>query len=753
MHFFSRLLRASLWSLYLIGIHGSLTLGQERAASQYLIRIQEKTDPITLDGEILEESWAEASLITGFQMSRPFDDRRAILQTEVRVCYDLQYLYISVVCHGSYPFIVQSLKRDSRFWDGDGFAVVLDPAHQKTNGFLFGINPLGVQTDGLISRGGRDIDKSWNAGWQSTVKKFPHKWQAEIAIPFNILQFDPHNLDWGVNFIRNERRKDAFHTWKPVPRQHKLYDLTYTGQLLWDSVPQGASHQIGIQPYLAGSSFVNYRKNEFPLINWRTGIDATASLNAAMQVDLAINPDFSQADVDDQIINLTRFNIRLPERRRFFIENSDLFNDFSSSAARPFFSRRIGLDEKGRPVPVLYAAKLTGHLKENQRIGALNVQTQATEDAAADNFSALVFHQKVLKRSVIKGFLLNRQTLKDTYYHFKPAYGRNAGIEFDYLSDNNQWSANGAYNHAFKKNISQLNYYYKIGGQFRNRNFHAFINWYEIKDNYTLDMGFLENIKIYDAESDTTYRIGFASFYQQANYHIYPDKNRNITSIDLEANNKWVYRSSTKEVLERHTSLSARLRLPGNQYVDLTYKHDQVNLIFPFSFFEGELLPAGSYITQNFVLDYQSDERNDWFLHIKTQYGGFYNGNRWRNKSLIRYRVQPWGTFGLELDYHDFDMGPAFGRKNLLAFTIKSDISFSNKIHWGTFVRYSSQSENLNLFSRLQWQFAPLSDIFIVYSHNHQVDTDTHGWDLEKFSIQPTSRMLILKVAYWLNMR
>ncbi len=305
--------------------------------AEYECRIQRTDETIRIDGILSESIWGTVPAATDFWMSYPVDNKRVgdDFRMEVRLISDDQFLYIGVTCYGPQDYVIKTLKRDTEFQDGDGFGVVIDPVNEKTNGFAFGVNPAGVQTEYLVTgqagrredlepgRLPRGINIAWDNKWYSEVTNYPDKWIAEIAIPFKTLRFDA-----GTNSI---------HTWAPVPIEFREIDLGYTGTLSWESPPQKAKRNIAIIPYALVSGAKSYETDHLVTYDFQPGLDAKIPVTSSLNLDVTVNPDFSQVEVDEQVINLTLFDIRLPEKRLFFLENSDIFEDFGIPPMRPFF--------------------------------------------------------------------------------------------------------------------------------------------------------------------------------------------------------------------------------------------------------------------------------------------------------------------------------------------------------------------------------------------------------------------------------
>ncbi len=743
---------------FVFSLYGNNGTPQE----EYQIHINRTNEKIVVDGLLNEATWQNSEVASDFWMSFPVDDKKAELKTEVQVTYDDNFLYVAAKCYDPNGYIIQTLKRDANFWSGDGFAFVVDPVNLKTSGFLFGVNPYGVQMEALITgntgrRGSRGsgMNDDWDNKWYSKTTRSSDHWIAEIAIPFKTLRYEDSKDTWGINFIRSEMSDNSFHTWTNVPVQFRSVDLNYTGGLIWDEAPNKIKGNVAVIPYTSGGVFSDFESEPSTTdTDFNIGADAKIAVTSSLNLDVTVNPDFSQVEVDEQVTNLGRFNVRLPEQRLFFLENSDIFSDFGNSPARPFFSRRIGLDGDGNSIPILYGLRLTGNATKNLRMGLLNMHTRSTDDFLAQNYSAAAVRYRVLDRSVVKAFVLNRQSVDGTEFQSND-YGRNAGLEFNFFSKDNQWQAWTGYNHSFKPGITDKNYYYKAGIRRQGRNFSGIINWYQVQQNYYLDMGFLDRINHYDAVRDTSFRVGYGSLFMDFEYQIYPKKKGNITSQSFSIFNWITPQADEKDIIARRTSASYELNFRGRSRFRVSLANELNELLYPFTFTSDdsdEPLPAQSYITNILRLNYRSDQRKPFFYDLEFTQGGFYSGTRTGIEAELNYRVQPWGNFGLKMAYNMLQFGGPYGERELYSFSPKIEINFSNNLFWTTFIQYNTQAENFNINSRLQWRFAPMSDIFLVYTDNYLVETDDAVDNFRINNFGPKNRAIVFKVNYWLTL-
>lgn len=741
----NRSLLISLLSLFLLSLPQlSWAMSPDE---DFQVHIRRSTDLIKVDGALDEPIWQESEMATDFWMSFPVDDRKAERRSEVRLTYDDNFLYVGIKCYSNSDYVIQTLKRDLDFWSGDGFAIVLDPVNQQTNGFVFGINPAGVQMETLITgytgnRGGppRGMNQNWDHKWYGEVQSLEDGWTAEMAIPFKTLRYEEDRTTWGVNFVRSDMVDNSYHTWSKVPLQFRSIDLGYTGSLIWDQAPKKQNGNIAFVPYVNTSSTQDFEENTPVEYKTNVGFDAKVAVTSSLNLDLTVNPDFSQVEIDEQITNVTRFNIRLPERRTFFLENADVFEDFGRGQARPFFSRRIGLDEDGNTIPILYGMRLSGNIDKKLRVGLMNIQTKANEIQDDQNYTAFAFHRQVFRRSTIKGYVLNQQGMNGSEINFDQ-YSRNVGTEFTYFSQDGKIRAWGGYGQSFKPNLRDKDQFYKWGIRYTTREFGALYSASTQGDNYYQDMGFLQRVNNYDAARDTTIRLGYTSQTTALDFRVFPKKE----------STKWLYgtwRFQNRLFLnndlsfnETNTELSYTLTYNGRSELAFEYNNTVLDLLFPFSFTDDTPLPAKFYNFNSLNVSFSSDGRKKLSYEVGTSYGSFYNGTRSNVNLSLKYRQQPWGSFGVNLDFNDLQFPDPYGSEQILLLGPRIEIGFSRNLFWTTFLQWNTQGDNFNINSRLQWRFKPMSDVFLVY-------TDNYG--LELFA--PKSRALVLKVNYWLTL-
>ncbi|MBU6343392.1 MAG: carbohydrate binding family 9 domain-containing protein, partial [Bacteroidetes bacterium] len=318
----------------------------------YTVHIRKTTQPVHLDGLLDEPAWQDAETLGHFKMNFPVDTSYTKFPTEVRLCFDDKYLYVAARCtQDRNTYTIPSLKRDFPNGTSDVINIIIGPFKDGVNGFLFGVNPLNVQREALIDNGA-NLSYEWDNKWASAVHNEPEQWTVEIAIPFKTLRYKVSEGEnsWQINFVRTKLKGWEVSTWRPVPQQYSPNNLAFTGNLIWDTPPPHPGANVAVIPYASGRYDIDYPRDAQGYrqglnTNGTPGIggDAKIAITPSLNLDLTVNPDFSQVEVDRQVPNLSRFELFFPERRQFFLENRDLFALFGFPTTRPFFSRRIGL--------------------------------------------------------------------------------------------------------------------------------------------------------------------------------------------------------------------------------------------------------------------------------------------------------------------------------------------------------------------------------------------------------------------------
>ncbi len=710
----------------------------------FQLHIQPTTAKIKIDGILDEPVWATTEVAKDFKKKFPNDIGEAKRQTEVRFTYDNENIYFGFKVYDSGTAVIRGLKRDIGNEGNDAVGIMIDPLNKKTNGFYFLLSALNVQSEDQLSLSFQEKPSwSWDTKWFSATKDYGTYWIAEIMIPLKSIRYDPKQLQWGINFLRADAKNNEYSTWTKVPPIFKAYDIGYLGLLNWPAATPSSKNNIIFLPFISGASGEDQENGKSLNTNATGGFDAKVALNASLNLDLTVNPDFSQVEVDQQVTNLTRFDIFLPEKRGFFLENSDLFSDFGMPFIRPFYSRTIGLDKDGNKIPILFGARMSGNLDPATRIGMMNMQTGKQGNYAAENFTAFTLQRSVLKRSVIKTYFLNRENFiseADAKKNPLDKYGRNAGISFDYSNAEGTFRTWTDVNKSIKSGINDDDIYASTGFSTNSRKWSYISLIGSLGKNYYTDMGFVQGIDNYDALRDTTIRVGFKNLFNSLSYKLFPEKG-SIGKMVLKIEN-FTTLHPDNSINQADTKLGSDFQFKKSSNFTLDLTNTVVNLLYPISFTDGVPLPAGHYVYNQIVMKYMSDMRKAFGIESMLNIGQFYNGEVKGIAMGITYRNQPHFKVLLSAQFNNIVFPNPYGSTNLVLLQPRVEWNFSTKLFWTTFVQYNTQSNNFNINSRLQYRFKPMSDFFLVYTDNYFTDP----------LFKNKNRALIFKFSYWFNL-
>jgi hypothetical protein len=339
-----------------------------------------------IDGALDERVWQEAVPLTGFVQAEPFEGSPASEHTEVKILYDDEAIYVGVVLHDRDPSLIVTTdtRRDANLEEMDSFQMIFDTFRDQQNGFVFGTNAAGVQFDAQVRD--QEDEESWDGSWDVRTSTNATNWVAEFRIPLRTLRYGPAPQTWGVNFFRNIQRTRERAYWSALPREHTLERLSSAGELR--GLELKTPRNFKLLPYVLGSANRNFTPGATTERDGDFGFDSKFGITPSLNLDVTYNTDFAQVEVDTEQINLTRFNLRFPEKRPFFLENSGLFTIGKDEQIDLFFSRRIGLDEGGNLVPIKAGARLSGKVN-GVNVGVLNMQTDDVGVQPENNFSVL----------------------------------------------------------------------------------------------------------------------------------------------------------------------------------------------------------------------------------------------------------------------------------------------------------------------------------------------------------------------------
>lgn len=744
------------WALLML----CLGLTYHATAQNKSLRIHKISEPVTIDGEMNEPFWKGADVALDFTTTFPVDTGLSSAKTEVRMACDQRYLYITAVCYQRREdYTIQSLRRDFPPGTSDAINFIMDPFKDGLNGFLFSVNPMNVQREALIDNG-TTLSFEWDNVWKSAVANYDDRWVAEIAIPFNTLRYkiSEGENSWHFNFVRTRVKNWEVSTWQRVPQQYPTNNLAFCGVAHWTVSPPKNGPGISLIPYASGGYNRAYTRNDDYQVTDKSnqytrgiGADAKIGITPSLNLDLTVNPDFSQVEVDRQVANLSRFQLFFPERRQFFLENRDLFATFGFPSTRPFFSRQIGLadtsvDQSQRyaRVPILYGARLSGKVNDKWRVGLLNMQTRRMDISErnvlpAANFTVATVQRKVFARSAISAIYADKeqflgQLTEAQAARFQP-WNRVAGLEFNIYSQDNRWETESYYHRSYSPDPQQrgASMAQFIGYSVRKGDIRVGLQ--RTDTTYTADMGFVP-------------RPGVQDIFTGLERRWYPGTKK-INTINVGYNGDY-----TTDLHFNMTDADLFFSV-GTGFKDQSYANIGMYTVFtrlfePFdpSNTDETPLPAGDYTYSGVSGEYVSSTSYNLQGSVDWGVGRYYNGKGIQLEGTLKYRLQPYGIFGLTYSYVKFQLPKPYSTADILLLGPSVELAFSKSVFASAFFQYNTQANNFNINTRLQWRFAPVSDLFLVYTDNSYANAIQNT--PVRF-LTPKNKALVLKVVYWLN--
>ncbi|MBT8307926.1 MAG: carbohydrate binding family 9 domain-containing protein, partial [Maribacter sp.] len=352
-------------------------------AQDYTVDLKERptatavplTEEPLIDGEVLDDGiWQQIKPFGSLSQIQPNFGQPASEKTDIRIAYTTTTFYVSVVCYDAQPnrLVVSDARRDADLENTDAFIFILDTYKDNQNGFVFGTNSIGVEYDAQVDNEGQGnfnanrqqggtiggFNINWDGSWEVKTKVGDFGWSAEFAIPLRTIRFQA-GRDWGINFRRNIRKTNEIAYWAEMPVSFTLNRLSLAGTLTGLELKNPGN--LKVIPYVLGSTSKDFTIEDSDYdFDAEIGGDIKYSITPSLTLDLTYNTDFAQVEVDQQQVNLDRFNLFFPEKRPFFLENAGLFSVGSPGEVDLFFSRRIGIGEEGNVVPIIGGARVSG---------------------------------------------------------------------------------------------------------------------------------------------------------------------------------------------------------------------------------------------------------------------------------------------------------------------------------------------------------------------------------------------------------
>ena len=698
-----------------------------------------------IDGDVLGEAiWDDIVPATGFLQNTPDEGQPASERTEVRIIYTEDTVYFGIVCYVSDPstIIVSDSRRDSSLNDTDSFQIIIDTYLDKQNGFLFGTNPAGLEYDGQVTNegqgGGRfgggvvrrsgsqqqrgsggGFNVNWDGVWQVSAEISELGWTAEIAIPFRTLRYPSGDVQtWGLNFQRNIRSRNEQSYWAPLPRQFRLHRLSLAGELQGIEVPP--QRNLKLTPYVLGEALRRTDGTKTTALG-DFGADLKYSVTPSMTLDLTYSTDFAQVEVDDQQVNLDRFNLFFPEKRPFFLENAGLFSVGQPGQLEVFFSRRVGIGEGGGQIPIFGGGRLSGKVGSNTNVGFLNIQTQSVNATGtpSNNFTVARVRQDFQNRSNIGAMFVNRGATGNLagerdYNRSYAVDGRwgigQIGTVSGFAAQTDTPGLKGD-THAFNMAANYDSERYQLRGGFT-----------EVGPNFNPEVGFYarRGYRRSDASVRTTFRpqnpLGILEWYPHASHYTI-----------------WNFVTGQQET--QYTHLDNGIEWRNGYQVSTGVNLTKEGVLEPFEIFPGVTVPVDTYDHAEAIMRFNTNQGAPISFTFRATVGGFFGGDRVQMGPEVSMRTGQ--TFNAQLSWSRNDIDLPGGAFVANLGTVRLNYSFTTRMFVQALVQYNDRADLWTSNIR----FALLSDantgLFIVYN-------DTQGLG----EVRPTGAGRTLTIKY-----
>ena len=675
-----------------------------------------------IDGRLDEEVWLRAAVIDEFIQQEPAEGEPATEQTVVRLLYDSEALYLGVEAYDTEPdgVIATEMRRDSlRLLDEDNFQVILDTFHDRRSGYMFVTSPLGAKLEqqvaeegegGWRGRNSSNININWDGVWDVVSRRTADGWVAEIAIPMVTLRFPRQEEQvWGVNFMRNIRRKNEQVFWAPISKEYTLTRVSLAGTMTGiGAVNRGLD--LRMTPYMlaggrqdraagtvAGGGLDGSGFNDY-------GLDVKYGVASGLNLDLTLNTDFAQVEVDEQQVNLTRFPLFFPEKRDFFLENAGMFNVGTPGSgfgrvADLFFTRRIGLSAGGQPTPIIGGARLTGKVNRHN-VAAMNITTGSFGNAG-DNFFVGRYSRDILARSKVGGIVIDKQAVGSV---FAPDAGGVSHYNRTFAADTTL---------AVHRNLTMTGFVAKTQtpgltsgdmasyarATWLSPAFHVYTEFADLQENFNPEVGFVP-------------RLGIRTSKFHGEWNPRPGR-FNIRMFDPMWNITYTTDPHNRLLTRRIHNMIGTYFEDGSSVMFYFNDHfEQLDIPFPIRN-TGVTVPAGTYRFGEWVFSYQSDPSRR--LYTRTRYSPqtFFDGTRTDIQATVGLRAT--SRVSAETIFNRSDVDLPWGGFVADLASLRLDLTLSPTVTLRSLSQYNSLTGELSNSIRFNWIYSPGSDIYIAY--------------------------------------
>ena len=703
-----------LYTLFLIFF--SINIYSQNPKSFEAIEIN--SEQIILDGKLDEPFWKNIIGINDFLMQEPIEGGKPTENTIIKIAYDENYLYIGAILYDSDPDGIKAFKmrKDAPLNTDDRFMWILDTYLDGRNAYFFEINPRGLMGDGLLSIGqGRSLNKDWDGIWRPWTYIGDFGWSTEIRIPFHTLNFDPKISTWGINFQRTVRRKNEEILWSGHKRNQGLYRPQDAGRLTGlSNISQGLGLEVVGYAKGEGSKVQNnpgetYDKNG----NIDGGLDINYNITTGLKASVTLNTDFAETEVDERQINLTRFPIRFPEKRDFFLEGANIYRFASSSGVYPYFSRKIGL-QSGNPIPILFGGRVIGKIGKVE-VAAQQVKTRGTDLVNSEDFSVVRLKQNFLKESSI-GVLYTRRHTENGEQLPEPVQDRNTlGVDLSlntstFLKNQNlQFQA-----FAVIHNPNTLN---EINNNIWDRSARGF-RFNFPNDPWSGSLSYREFGLSYDPAVGFSRRNSFRRVEPRIRFSPILEKSSVIRELQWEISFENLMSLQWEKLTQniRLTPISIRFESGDEISYQIIKNYERLEYNFNILGDNSIIIPIGDYSNWSHQIELETANYRKIVYEIELNIEGFWSGNRTEYQNNLIFRPYPGINLSLGYNHSNVDLNEGKFKANLIRFL--GDFDFTPFISFSSNIQYDDISKQIGMNNRFKYTITPGSDIYFVYNHN-----------------------------------
>ena len=658
-----------------------------------------------IDGQLNERAWLEAAPLTGFTQAEPSTGERASEPTEVRIIYDDTAIYVGVTLHDSDPsqIVTTDTRRDANLNEMDSFQIMFDTYRDRQNGFVFGTNALGTQYDAQVRNEARP-DATWDASWDVRTNVTESGWTAEFRIPLRTLRYGPAPQIWGVNAFRNIQRRRERTYWAPLELVYGLQRVSSAGDLR--ALQLKTPRNLKVLPYVISSANRDYRPRVSSDVDGHFGFDAKFGVTPSLNLDVTYNTDFAQVEVDNQQINLTRFNLRFPEKRPFFQENSGLFRINQGNELDLFFSRRIGLDDDGGLVPIRGGGRLTGKAS-GFNVGILNMQTDDTASTPANNFSVLRASRELRNRSGLGVMFINRSAT-GSRSAASNNWNRTWGTD-GRLGLGEHFTMSGFAARTDTPGRTGRDHAYNVDARWEDGRRDASIGWGMTGEDFNPEVGFLETpggYRRYRVGYGETWRqepirrLGFRELNPHVNYTRLEYLDGGLLNAELHVDNHWDWEN-------------------GN-YVAVSLNGTWDGLRAPFQIFPGIIVPPGEHGGLRVTTRANTDRRKWIYGELQWDAGRFLTGdqNGWRLQAILREG----GRFAIDTTWNYREITLPQGAFHTNLGNMRVTWNFTPSVFVQSLLQYNDRTDRWSTNLRFHWLETAGTGLFLVYNDTESLN-------------------------------